>query len=370
MQDLPDSVRNAMIGLYVRGSRYALFRDHMPSRLTIFLTDQCNLRCAHCFIVKEDQPKSWEMGLDEYRKLFRSLRGKVKQLQLTGGEPTVRGDFSEVIRLAYTEGKIPSIRLFSNGISTKRLVDLLQDHRHQSQARFTIQTSIDGLHASHDANRGVEGALEKTRATLDALVHLKNQQDGKIDRIIVVTAISSKNLHELPEIIQSVNQNEILHAFTFVRGSEKGVFNLNGSVQPSNFEPADYQGYLTVEQMESARDTIQRELWDKEPERLMYAFNRIGLDIIIKSLKTGTGQIDCKMGYGDLIILSNGDVSRCEMLQSITNLKDHDWNLDNVLRSETFNNFMKSTANCWCTHDCSIGVSMMYEADLLKLLFK
>jgi hypothetical protein len=72
----------------------------------------------------------------------------------------------------------------------------------------------------------------------------------------------------------------------------------------------------------------------------------------------------------DLILLPNGDVARCEMLQSFANLKDYDWDLKKLVLSELFQRYLKETRGCWCLHDCAIGLAIMYSQNLLVELFK
>ena len=47
-------------------------KQSFPNRLTIFLTDKCNMKCAHCFIIKEVPKKTLEMNINEYKKFFSS----------------------------------------------------------------------------------------------------------------------------------------------------------------------------------------------------------------------------------------------------------------------------------------------------------
>jgi len=72
------------------------------------------------------------------------------------------------------------------------------------------------------------------------------------------------------------------------------------------------------------------------------------------------------MGYDDLIILPNGKIARCEMLAAHSDLKNYDYNLDDLLTSEDHKKHMSNTSGCFCTHECGIGVTMMEDKKLLK----
>jgi|TARA_Y100000031_G_scaffold80004_1_gene88186 MoaA/NifB/PqqE/SkfB family radical SAM enzyme len=366
---LPAFVRNVLIDTYVPAATRLIEKRAFVDRLTVFLTDQCNLRCEHCFIVK-GQPKSWEMGLEEYRKLFSSFKGRISQVLLTGGEPTLRSDFAEILVMASSVGGVSTVNTFTNGLKPHRVVEALGRAIRETPLKLNIQTSIDGLPAFHDAHRRVDGALDKAMEMVDAVGALQARHPDRIGRIVATTAISKRTLDDLPAIIALTRDTAALPGFTFVRGVSDGVFNLQDPDDISAFEPDDYEYYLNPDEMLRALKIIDRELWRHHPDSLFFSYNRTNLEAIATSLKTGVGQVSCKMGFVDLVILQNGDVARCEMLKSFANLRDYDWDLEKVMASDAYRGFMARTPNCWCTHDCGVGVSLMYENRLIKRLFE
>ena len=74
------------------------------------------------------------------------------------------------------------------------------------------------------------------------------------------------------------------------------------------------------------------------------------------------------MGYDDLIVLPDGWIARCEMLRGLVTLRDYNFDLPKLLSSDSWQNYLKSSSGCWCTHDCGIGISIMKEPALLKNL--
>ena len=75
-------------------------KNRIPITGSINLTHQCNLRCVHCYIVSPHTPMDsvanelsstqWFKIIDEF-----TLAGCLKLL-ITGGEPLLRKDFSQV----------------------------------------------------------------------------------------------------------------------------------------------------------------------------------------------------------------------------------------------------------------------------------
>ena len=80
------------------------------------LTNRCNLRCPVCFAsAGENEPK--DLSLEEIEKQYDFLmaHGGPFNIQLSGGEPTVRDDLPEIIRLGLGKG-FTFFQLNTNGI--------------------------------------------------------------------------------------------------------------------------------------------------------------------------------------------------------------------------------------------------------------
>jgi molybdenum cofactor biosynthesis protein A len=95
--------------------------------LRISLTDNCNFRCTYCMPHEDIQfmPSHRLMQQDEIvaiAKTFVSLG--VKKIRLTGGEPTIRKDFSAIVSSLST---LPiDITLTSNGTLLHQYIDLFK----------------------------------------------------------------------------------------------------------------------------------------------------------------------------------------------------------------------------------------------------
>ena len=111
--------------------------------LRISLTDRCNLRCAYC-MPEEGIPTLPHEEILTYEEILRltrlAVRGGIRKVRLTGGEPLVRRrviDF--VCRLGELEG-LEVISLTTNGV-------LLADHAEDLRACGVsrINVSLDSL---------------------------------------------------------------------------------------------------------------------------------------------------------------------------------------------------------------------------------
>lgn len=365
---LPGSLRRLLIRQYIDRMKERIIKRGFPDRLTIFLTSQCNMRCFHCFLPKE-RSNAQELSLREYSKFFSKAAGRLSQVLFTGGEPTLRDDFADILIAAAKEGKCGSVSIFTNGILRARLIEVINRVLKETSVVMSLQLSIDGLEEFHDANRGFPGAMKETLAAIAELREIKNKFSKRFARLAIATIISRENIDDLSAIISTVKKTGLLHAFGFVRGSNVSVFNLNCQEELSGWQPADFEDYLSLSDIDKALEIIARELWSENRHNLYYATNKIILQTIRDCLKANKPLTPCMAGLAELTLLPNGDIARCEMLRPCANLKDFDFDLSALVASESFKANYQKTYGCWCTHECTIASSIMYDMNLLSRLF-
>lgn len=134
------------------------------TRLHLHLTNQCNLRCPHCYMASGTAYDD-ELSTQEIKELcenFRSVGGT--RVSLTGGEPTVRFDFLEIVEHIHRLGMKASI--FSNGV----LWDEEKVQRMSVCDIEGVQISLDGYdELSNSVVRG-PGVFERALKTIDLFI--------------------------------------------------------------------------------------------------------------------------------------------------------------------------------------------------------
>lgn len=108
---------------------------HRPLRdLRISVTDRCNFRCTYCMpkeIFGDNYaflPKNQLLSYEEISRLvelFVSLG--VKKIRLTGGEPLLRSDLSELVRKIASIRGVEDIALTTNGLLLHQYAEQLHD---------------------------------------------------------------------------------------------------------------------------------------------------------------------------------------------------------------------------------------------------
>ena len=113
------------------------------SYLRLSLTKVCNFRCPYCLphgYQKTHSPQDF-LSVQEIRNL---LAGFVElgftKVRLTGGEPTVRSDFLQIVEIVRSFPQIKKIALTTNGFRLKTLIEPLKN-----LGVTDINVSVDSL---------------------------------------------------------------------------------------------------------------------------------------------------------------------------------------------------------------------------------
>ena len=150
-------------------------------------TYRCNSRCVYCEASANDVTAD-ELSTAEITALLDDLAALgVRRFFVTGGEPLMRVDLFDVLGRARGLGM--KVSMITNGLLWERFRSEI------SAAGFSsIWTSVDGLAATHDLNRGVPGAFG---TTLDAIHFFR---EAGIPLRVVNTLVHPGNVAELPRL--------------------------------------------------------------------------------------------------------------------------------------------------------------------------
>ena len=146
-----------------------------PTKLVFVVTKRCHSRCVYCDIWKvKDTPGGLdnELSLDEVRR-FAAANPFLQWIDFTGGEPTDRPDFVEVVQ-AFAEA-CPDLLLVhfpTNGIATKRIEQTVRQLQATVRARLIVTVSIDGPPELNDRLRGIRNDFAHAVDTIASLRRL------------------------------------------------------------------------------------------------------------------------------------------------------------------------------------------------------
>jgi len=161
------------------------------------VTRRCNLKCVHCYASSADRAYRGELTTDEAFGVIDGLAEfGVPVVLFSGGEPLTRPDLFELSARAVDRGM--RAVLSTNG--TLLTPDLIR--RVKEQGFSYVGVSLDGVRATHDRFRGVEGAFERSLAAIRAA------RDAGV-RVGVRYTITRHNQQDLPALLELLEREEI-----------------------------------------------------------------------------------------------------------------------------------------------------------------
>jgi len=148
------------------------------------LTLACDLACGHCGS-RAGPRRNEELSTDEAIDVVRQIAEMgTQEVSLIGGEAYLRDDWHRIARAIYDEGMICSMVSGGRGFNKERAALA-------AAAKIdSVSISIDGMAATHDMQRGVEGSFD---AALQALINLREAG-------VAVSANSQINRISFPDL--------------------------------------------------------------------------------------------------------------------------------------------------------------------------
>lgn len=172
-----------------------------PRMIQFPVCDRCNARCIMCN--RWQKRTTTEISLTKIREVFKNdLFCQVEDVNLHGGEPTLRRDLSEICKVI--QDACPNLKrmwISTNGFGTKRvekrIKEILNTLDFSNIDPLEINVSIDGIGETHDKIRGIKGGFKQSIKTIQKLSDLSKEYPLKIS---IGTVIQPFNLYQIEEI--------------------------------------------------------------------------------------------------------------------------------------------------------------------------
>lgn len=141
--------------------------DEQPpslEKLHIYLTDECNNRCDHCWVLAGPDRRCRLTSGAVQRQIDKIIPLGLRAVKITGGEPLVhRSVLQDILRHAASQGLATSLETNASLLG-------LEDAQVFRDLGVQVFTSLDGQDAdSHDRLRGRRGSFEETLAGIKKL---------------------------------------------------------------------------------------------------------------------------------------------------------------------------------------------------------
>ena len=317
-----------------------------PAFLICFVTNDCNYRCEHCFIDDLSEGLEKQMTLDEWSKTAGSV-GSPEILLFTGGEPSLRQDFSDIAIQFLSRARPRHLLIASNGSHPQKLRSQVEKILSvQSDSKITVGISLDGPEAIHDRVRRKKGAFQAALQTIASVQELQK--------------IHPRLSLNINTTFCRINQDEVM----------KFVGWLRKEVKPEGISLSlirDHEGEIAA-----VDHDLYRQAMEQVHERSFFSsrvlftwmgqvISRAKTQAILRSSEKNEQYVPCLAGKLVGVIKHHGDVHPCETLEDkLGNLRDVGYDFGRLWFSQEKRAFCEKIeeTRCHCTHECFVSTNL------------
>lgn len=303
-----------------------------PIDAVITVTYRCDSRCNMCSIWKLSPGK--ELAPDEFRRLPRTPR----DVNITGGEPFLREDIVDVVRVIDEHCRHPRIVISTNGFQRRRIMHAAPALLRIGQ-RVGLAVSIDGIGEVHDRIRGVPGGFDKVLETLKQLKQIRYRN------VRIAFTAQSDNVRHLGAVYDLSRQFGYQFTTSVAQNSE------------FYFSTEDNQRVAPAALEQELQYIIRKELLSFSPKRWLRAYFYAG---IARYNLRGERALGCRAGRDSFFMDPVGKVYPCLTLnREIGDITVHSF--EEIWRSESARRIRGAVDGCRepCWMICTARTSML-----------
>ena len=286
--------------------------------LTVISTYRCNSRCSMCHIWKYPTVPHDEVSIETLAKLPDGF----DNLNVSGGEPTLRKDLPEMIDLLVPKARI--VEISSNGLHWERLEPIIKKY-----PTIKVRFSLEGFEKTSNKIRGEEDGFSTKVFGLRRLREL-----GGVD-LGFATVIQDDNAPEFVELYRYVSD----------MGFELSTSALHNAFQ---FHKSDNIPYNRVQLARHVEQLITEMLRTNNVKTWFRAYLNLGL---IRKILGQDRLIPCTAATDFVFIDPWSDVFACNVRNDLLlgNLSKQSWSeiMNSALAAKMRSEVASCSQNCW-----------------------
>jgi len=321
-----------------------------PIYLIYNATLRCDLSCQHCGIwetKKLTELKPQELDLILNRRFF----DQIETAWLTGGEPTLRKDFLELVKIFKI--RLPRFRMLgiaTNGYGSERILSLNQNLfsiLDSNQQGVFWHISLDGVGKTFDEIRGKKGAFNELIKTVEGIKAEKQKPPKRKLDLGFNCVIQPMNVSELEEIKKFADAYQATLTFNLVEITDQY-----------------YCNQARAEKLNLSRDEKKevsiflKTLLANSPPAFNYQIKRI-----IAVLEKEKRDRRCLSFYSTLIINADGSWLPCPLSSGWIKVNFLETPPEKFWKSKSAQNLRKKVEKELCPKcalSCSLGDSLSF----------
>src|SRR5260370_9698109 len=180
-------------------------REKRLGTVILFVTSRCNSFCRTCFY-HEELNRPGDMSFDQIEKVSRTMP-PITDLWLSGGEPTLRHDASDIIDTFAHNNGVRRLIIPTNGLVKSRVYEIVDNalSEHTSLDLY-LNIALDGYGETHDQIRGVPGHWQRTLDCSQGLYPLKEKYRDRL-RLKANTVVCAENYRAIEKLREFMWKN-------------------------------------------------------------------------------------------------------------------------------------------------------------------
>lgn len=286
--------------------------------LTIISTYRCDSKCQMCYIWQNPTDPKEEITLDTLSKLPSGF----DNVNVSGGEPTLRKDLMEIIDILYPKGRI--IEISSNGLHYEKIIPIVKKY-----PNIKVRFSLEG---DETTNNNIRGEKDGYNIKIEGLMKLKEAGGNDIGFAFVIQDENAEQLVKVYELTKKL-------------GVELSTSTLHNAWQ---FHKNDNYFYKRKEVAKNVEGLITEMLKTNSIKNWFRAYLNLGL---IKKILGQNRLIKCTAGEDFMFIDPWSDVYACNVRKDllIGNLEMQSWQelINSDVAKLKLIEVAKCKQNCW-----------------------
>ena len=322
-----------------------------------YVTSVCNAACEHCYFLDRLNAKTDLSKAETFRQIARV--GPLRALLVAGGEPFACRHLAEVLIAYHRLTGVGVAQIPTMGWHGERIRAVLERALSECPGlHLTVNVSLDGFEAFHDANRKVPGLWRAAVGNLRMMLGLQVRHPRL--RVCVVSVMMPRTLGQLRPLAEFLRDavGPDLHILEVLRAADFGRYDRAEVEALRDFWIGLTREYYRRPQAGS------RHLYRSWLAPWIARFAVGNLRVAFANFLDGQAwPAPCQAGRRIAVLYPDGDVAACELRGRIGNVLEAG-GVPEVVASPAFQAEVRAIDGgkpCFCTHGCFIPPAIRYS---------
>ena len=337
-------------------TRFNVFKNILPlifknrlTEMTFFVTDKCNFKCKHCFMLDQLNVKKTKFLTPEEVKEMGKHIHSLQRVHIGGGEPLIRNDLPDIILTIANQWNTQTICLPTNGSFQKNALATAELFGQKSNKYLRFHFSLNVMGKEMDSFSGHKNAFQLWDKTVKNVKRITQKYQN-----ISLTVLTTFN---------DFNQQQIDTLLDYEKNTIKPDDISFALVRPHK----NYHPHLDLKKFDSINRKIHSEYGSHNS--FINAYRELIRKKIARYYKEPRYYLPCQSGKLRVVISPEGDVFPCENLGypeganpdkwKMGNIRDFHYDIHKLLKSDAAKNIQRiiKKNKCHCHHGVDMSVS-------------